>query len=334
MYPKFYTQAATSHLELQDFGPEGWTQKNYVVDNSKVNFYRKVLKFADGYFIHETEIIEGNVRMEATHGKGRLQIGFYQSEQYRYLGIPGENIGDIISIVSYDQCQWEAMVKSPAIGITINFDPEMATKLIDSELEQILRKKSSFDDGYRGILFRMPKFAQGFRTYLQDVLYMAENEHGSGADLTNQSEKYQKFSQDFIQESIGFLQQVITDEEVNPSLGEKQRYNLVKSIEALLWNEPVENSDEFITLDLVAKKLGTSRRTIQSSLQEQIGCGFLELKRSIRLQQLHTALLRQGGNAIIGQLAADYEFFHLGRMAQYYRDFFGETPTETLKKLK
>lgn len=333
MYPKFYTQEATSYAELQHFAPEGWTQKNYILDTSKVNFFRKVLKLSEGYFLHETEIIEGNVRMEATHGKGRLQVGFYQSEEYRYMGIPGENIGDCICIVTFDDGQWEAMVRAPAIGITINFDQKITATLIDNELEQILRKMSSFNGVSGGILFRMPKFAEDFKKYMQDVLYHGENEDKLGIDLTSKSIKYLKFSEDLIHETIDFLYKITKNEYALPSLGEKQRYNLVKSLEDLLWLEPKENFNKPVTLDLVSKKFNVSRRNIQASIEEQIGCGFVELKRSIRLQQFHKALLRETSNARLGQLAAEYEFFHQGRFAKYYRDFFGETPTDTLYKL-
>ncbi len=118
------------------------------------------------------------------------------------------------------------------------------------------------------------------------------------------------------------------------SFGEKQRHNLAVDVERILWRFNVDELADEITLDYLAATLNISRRNIQASIMEQFGVGFVELKRVIRLQQFREALIKSDRKPAIGVLAEKHGFSHFGRFAGYYKDFYGETPSQTLQAIK
>ncbi|MDQ7776867.1 MAG: helix-turn-helix transcriptional regulator [Paracoccus aminovorans] len=86
-------------------------------------------------------------------------------------------------------------------------------------------------------------------------------------------------------------------------------------------------------LSAVAAELGISRRYLQTCFQESAGMTATELLRAERLNQVRGRLIagRQSARPVsIGDVAADYGFWHLSRFAGDYRKLFGELPSQTL----
>ena len=77
--------------------------------------------------------------------------------------------------------------------------------------------------------------------------------------------------------------------------------------------------------------LKVSRRSLHRAFADTLGTGPTTYLRRRRLSAIHSALRRSDPATIsIGDLAFDHGFPEAGRFAAYYRDQFGETPSETL----
>ncbi|PWT82142.1 MAG: AraC family transcriptional regulator [Acidobacteria bacterium] len=81
--------------------------------------------------------------------------------------------------------------------------------------------------------------------------------------------------------------------------------------------------------------LKVSRRSLHRAFDDTLGMGPTAYLRRRRLSAIHSVLRRSDPAAIsIGDLAFEYGFPETGRFAAYYREHFGETPSETCRSGK
>jgi AraC-like DNA-binding protein len=83
----------------------------------------------------------------------------------------------------------------------------------------------------------------------------------------------------------------------------------------------------------ICSQLHLTRRTLHRAFHEALGIGPITFLRYLRLCAVHTAL-RSGlaANETIANLAIAHGFLNVGRFAQYYRQVFGENPSDTRRK--
>lgn len=94
------------------------------------------------------------------------------------------------------------------------------------------------------------------------------------------------------------------------------------------------DAPERATMSQVAAHLGVSRRHLQTCFNTSVGIPAIEFVRAERLNQVRKALVEArcaGRDVAIGDIAADWGFWHLSRFAADYRDMFGELPSKTLR---
>jgi AraC family transcriptional regulator, ethanolamine operon transcriptional activator len=89
--------------------------------------------------------------------------------------------------------------------------------------------------------------------------------------------------------------------------------------------------DEILDLHCVSKATGLSARTLQRSFQATCGLCPQEWFRVERLNRVRNDLLNDREGVSVTSTATRWGFFHFGRFAQYYRELFGERPSETLR---
>lgn len=82
----------------------------------------------------------------------------------------------------------------------------------------------------------------------------------------------------------------------------------------------------------IATASGVGLRTLQDTFKREHGQTLTEWIQTQRLDHFRQALLRAEGDALVTQLAYDAGLGHLGRAAQAYRQKYGETPSETLRR--
>ena len=88
-----------------------------------------------------------------------------------------------------------------------------------------------------------------------------------------------------------------------------------------------------IHISEICSQLHLTRRTLHRAFHEAVGIGPIAFLRYLRLCAVHTAL-RAGLSAddTIANLALAHGFLNVGRFAFYYRQLFGENPSDTRRK--
>jgi methylphosphotriester-DNA--protein-cysteine methyltransferase len=89
--------------------------------------------------------------------------------------------------------------------------------------------------------------------------------------------------------------------------------------------------DEILDMQCISKATGLSPRTLQRVFQATCGLCPQEWFRVERLNRVRNDLLDAGSSASVTHTATRWGFFHLGRFSRYYRELFGERPSETLR---
>ncbi|MGB3484660.1 MAG: AraC family transcriptional regulator [Mycobacterium sp.] len=94
------------------------------------------------------------------------------------------------------------------------------------------------------------------------------------------------------------------------------------------------NADEPLTPNELARAGSMSVRTLHASFQKCFGMSPMAYVRKIRLEHVREELLKGGaeGELRVTDVATRWGFFHLGRFAQQYKERFGESPSETIRR--
>jgi AraC family transcriptional regulator, ethanolamine operon transcriptional activator len=90
------------------------------------------------------------------------------------------------------------------------------------------------------------------------------------------------------------------------------------------------NPDEMLDLRSMSKATGLSPRTLQRTFQTEYGLCPQEWLRVERLNRVREELLDTRFDTSVTDAATRWGFFHLGRFSQYYRQLFGERPSQTM----
>ena len=93
-----------------------------------------------------------------------------------------------------------------------------------------------------------------------------------------------------------------------------------------------DNPAEMFDLQSMSKAAGLSPRTLQRAFQAEYGLCPQEWLSVERLHHVREDLIRRQNSRTVTRAATRWGFFHLGRFSQYYRELFGERPSETLAR--
>jgi len=91
--------------------------------------------------------------------------------------------------------------------------------------------------------------------------------------------------------------------------------------------------DRPILMEMICRDLGISLRTLYRSFREYFDFTPKQYLQVLRLDKARRVL--EGGNPSrrsVSEIAMDHGYTHLGRFSVEYRSFFGETPSETLRR--
>jgi AraC-like DNA-binding protein len=125
------------------------------------------------------------------------------------------------------------------------------------------------------------------------------------------------------------LPEALATEDLLADRAGSRRHALARDAERLIWRR-VASGDGGLSLDELCAELGTTRRTLQLAFQDHFDTPVGIVTRSARLQRVRTEL-GSGAAPAVSEAAMRCGFEHLGRFARYYRDFFGESPSATLR---
>jgi AraC-like DNA-binding protein len=101
---------------------------------------------------------------------------------------------------------------------------------------------------------------------------------------------------------------------------------LLEWIRANLW--------ESISLTVLERRSGYSRRALQLAFQQRFGCGPMQWVRRQRLEQARWALLHPEPNDNVSSIASRCGFSSLSMLSRDFASYFGLRPSELLRKAR
>jgi AraC-like DNA-binding protein len=90
--------------------------------------------------------------------------------------------------------------------------------------------------------------------------------------------------------------------------------------------------DEPITLGRLCRVAGVGGRALAKIFESRRGMSPMRYVMERRLAAVHARLLRSSGADEVTEIATELGFTHLGRFAIAYREVFGESPSQTLRR--
>ena len=84
-----------------------------------------------------------------------------------------------------------------------------------------------------------------------------------------------------------------------------------------------------ITIAELCRQTGVSRRSLECAFQAVVGTGPGNYVRMLQLNHIRRDLKSAGDQHSIGHIAAKHGVWHLSRFSSYYRELFGELPSQT-----
>lgn len=110
---------------------------------------------------------------------------------------------------------------------------------------------------------------------------------------------------------------------------ENRWYALAHRAEAFVW----ANVGEPLSLVAIAQAAGCTTRRLQYTFHRIHGVGPSTYFKLRRLEAVRRALLIGCGGKTIMDVAAEFGFWHQGHFGADYRRRFGETPSQTLRRV-
>lgn len=93
------------------------------------------------------------------------------------------------------------------------------------------------------------------------------------------------------------------------------------------------NQNTPLYLPEICAAVGAAERTLRNACQEHLGMGPIRYLTLRRMHLVRRALLRAVlSTTTVTKIVTDHGFWELGRFSVAYRAFFGETPSETLRR--
>lgn len=323
-YPKF---TRTDEKDPRVWKPRGWRGKFYKLFSS-MRFVRKELHLSEDLFMVQTELLEGHIKVGGVIDPERLAIGFYESS----VGarVSGKILKDQRMAVSYNGCKWDSVSKAPALGVAIHFSPTLTRRIVSPGAHAFLMDHRHASTGERLSLLSAtsPAGEELSAAIRSSILWVEETENSPDNEMM-----LAWMSDDLISLAACLLDEMTETPGVSMTPGETSRYDIAREIENLLWRNPTTGGSP-LSLHEMAEHFGCSPRHIQMALQEHFGVGLTALKRAIRLQQVNAALSSGVAYDDIISAALDHGFDHAVRFSRYYKEMFGELPSQSLRSGK
>jgi AraC-like DNA-binding protein len=93
------------------------------------------------------------------------------------------------------------------------------------------------------------------------------------------------------------------------------------------------NPDRPLYLTEICAALGVAERTLRASCEEHLGMGPIRFLTLRRMHLAHRALLHaEPSGSTVTRIVTNHGFWELGRFSVAYREMFGESPSETLRR--
>lgn len=95
----------------------------------------------------------------------------------------------------------------------------------------------------------------------------------------------------------------------------------------------MEHLENPLSIDMLCAVLYVSRRTLHNAFREVVGVGPMTYLKVQRMKQVHHQLEQtHHSTTTVFDVAYQWGFWHMGHFSRDYKQMFGESPSDTLKR--
>jgi len=116
------------------------------------------------------------------------------------------------------------------------------------------------------------------------------------------------------------------------STSNERKTNNIQLVEQFVQTCFKEGCTNPLTINDLTTKLFSSKTVLSKSIRESTGLSPMTFLRNVRLEQVRSQLIRGDSSTSIISVAQKYGFPSRGHFSRYYRELFGELPSETVAR--
>ncbi|WP_375786896.1 helix-turn-helix domain-containing protein [Bradyrhizobium sp. Pha-3] len=261
--------------------------------------------------LHETlpQVQVGTLR------PGRKVIGFLTDVHQRDIQHRGANISPCEIVTNSDVMHIRSAGNSRCGGMSLTDDD------FDAACQALMGGKYE-PSPYKHVVRPSPYLMTRLRT-LHEII-------GQMAKATPDILELTEVARSLEQQLIHLMVRCLTEGEQPEISGGGRRHNII----VLRLEELLEaNHDRPLYLTEICAALNTAERTLRVACVEHLGMGPIRYLSLRRMHLVRRALLRADPvMTTVTRVATDHGFWELGRFSVSYRNLFGESPSETLRR--
>jgi AraC-like DNA-binding protein len=145
-------------------------------------------------------------------------------------------------------------------------------------------------------------------------------------DILQQPEVLRALENELVHVMVRCLAEAVS---VESTIGNRRHDAIIARFEDFLEANP----DRPLYLPELCAAIGVAERTLRVSCEEHLGMGPVRYLTLRRMHLVRRALLHaDASKSTVTQIVTDHGFWELGRFSVTYRELFGESPSETLRR--
>jgi AraC-like DNA-binding protein len=296
-----------------------WEQRRWKLSPGPFSARWTQVLLAHGVVVmHERS--QSSQRVQLGAKLGFLCIGFYAGADGPML-LAGREIAADEPVLITPGATFDSTIPGGMNAVQLYFFPEAHDMLWvnEPERERLLKQWSSVGVApLRGD----PEHAASLHRLLTDLAAVREWP-GAWADVPGQ------YLADQAAELTSKLLSSAVPREPDPEVG---RPSLRRMAAMAAEKYLLEASDRPVSTLELCRHTGVSERTLQAAMIDQFGQSPMAYMRTIRLAQVHAALREAKPGDTVQAISLRFGFLHQGRFSAQYREQFGETPGQTLRR--
>lgn len=304
--------------EINHHPSPGWTWVVYRLGEGPFHYEFVRVDLGEGMHLEHARLT-GGTRLVGTLASDAVQLLFPHGRDLRLSGVP---VDRRLVVVSPPEDHFEAATQREGAGFIVVARGPAFAELRVAELTG----NPLLTPGRTPVVMQETSAAQALRLMLEEYFSLLETDER----LALEPGRVQRAREDALELSRLTLLSMATPGEVALKPSHPRRQALAVSVEEWLWRQLDDPLAPAVTIGAAARELDISIRSIQLAVEDHFGVSFVRLARLVRLHQVHGALVL-GLVTSVSEAATRHGFWHLGRFARYYREVFGQPPSQTVR---
>jgi len=310
---------ATSEIDEVNRHPSpGWTQVVYRLAEGPFRHESVCVHLGDGVDAEHVRFL-GAIRYIGTLAEDAVQVLFPYGRGLRLSGVP---VSRQLVIISPPGAQFEASTQLEGGGFGLVARGRAYATLLGAGVAT----SPLLTPARTPVVLNETPIAEALRQLLEGYFSLLEQRE----ELALEPRRIQRAREDLLDLLRLTLVSAVASVEDEIKAPHPRRRALAISLEEWLWRQLDKPGAPPVTLAAAARELDVSIRSIQLAVEEYFGVNFVRFARLARLHQVHSTLV-VGLVTNVSDAATRHGFWHLGRFSRYYREVFGETPSQTVR---